>query len=85
VSARLESLLTPTQRAEAEAADMAERNGLPPALAGVFIPLVIGAHLAAESTPMDWLEEEAIYERMDARQEARIEARDEREEREGRF
>jgi hypothetical protein len=79
MSTLLESCLTATQRAEAEAADMAQRNGLPAVFAGAFLPL-LAAQRVSSMTPMDW-EEEERYERADQKREDLMEERAEREER----
>jgi hypothetical protein len=82
MSVLLESALTATQRAEAEAADMAQRNGLPAALAGAFVPLVWAKHNlpGRPATPAE-LDEKYREEAIEARRERLMEERAERDER----
>ncbi len=71
MSARLESLLPPLKRAQAEAADMAARNGLPPVFAAAFVPLVL-----LSDKQLDDMDDTAGLFDADRVQELRDEARD---------
>jgi hypothetical protein len=73
--------------AEYEAADMAQRNGLHPLLGQALVPMLVPKHLipVRKETPEEAAEIDLALERMEDRRLQRVEDRDEREERNGRF